>query len=530
MPGILRLKKSLKKHSPALVVVLIAFLYRLYHLGGLTLGWDESWHIMLARTRPLGAFFTAVSETAHPILYYGILRLAYSFADSVFLYRMISLFFGTLSIWFLYSILLEFQISKRFRICCLLLFSFSSDFTIIALSIRSYSCALSFTLLGFLFLIRAFKQINKSAHRMFAAICFSLGCLCHLQVCLPLSALFICLIVKQISNFLHKKPSALKFSKFEIGIYLCCLGVLGLQLLNLKFSGNTAESGLSYLAEHLYRGGGWPLNFVLENFLKLITLFIPPLISGSDRNYSFCISLGIFAVLMTLAIREKRSESKLSWLVKYLLVFCIVLSCIQVGFALMSIYPFGGRMRHQIISVTFTLILICVSLGQVFGNLRSKSKLFNASLVAAFLILNYLQILPAGKLSAYDDSFDNVPYFTGLQPDEVCKLDGFYLTSFSAVGFNSLLARASYTIEVDSNTKIQKIILNTPLCPNEIEWFVEDKFDWGFPSDLPNSFSSKKICERSKRDFKYLLPKNSWSPDSPGFIGNLPSGIKRCSS
>lgn len=145
----------------AWVIVALAFVLRLYRLADRNIWWDEGWTIWLGRMDPVAiALRTAVD--AHPPLHYWLMhywgRLA---GTDVFVGRLLSVFFGTLSLAVMYRLGAQAG-GVRLGLLAAFLLALARFHVWWSQDIKNYTLAGFFGLAGAWFVLRLFQAHGRS--------------------------------------------------------------------------------------------------------------------------------------------------------------------------------------------------------------------------------------------------------------------------------------------------------------------------------------------------------------------------------
>ena len=93
----------LRRYGLCLVLLLLAFALRLYHLGTPPLRWDEGWSLGLS-SLGWGEINRITALDVHPPLYYNLLKVWLSLGKTEFLTRFLSVLFGALTVPLAYAV------------------------------------------------------------------------------------------------------------------------------------------------------------------------------------------------------------------------------------------------------------------------------------------------------------------------------------------------------------------------------------------------------------------------------------------
>lgn len=131
---------------------------RLYNLAAISLWHDEAFSALLIKY-PWGEMMQRIAADVHPPFYYIVLRFwDYAFGDSLFALRAFSVFFGLLTIWFVYLFVKKAFVSERLALLSALLISVNPFQIQFSQEARMYTLGSFLIVLSSFILLYAFER------------------------------------------------------------------------------------------------------------------------------------------------------------------------------------------------------------------------------------------------------------------------------------------------------------------------------------------------------------------------------------
>ncbi len=177
-----------------LLVLLLAFALRFYHLDERALGTDETWSLRFTEQLATGTFFENVGTHAHPPFFYALMVPFWLVSDhSLYFLRFIMVLFGLLSIYLTY-LLGQKAFSERVGLLSSLLLALSPFHLIYSQQFRPYIFLMCLFVLSLLLLF-SYLKTKKTTPLVLLALVGVLSFYSHVFAAFFVAAEFILLAV-----------------------------------------------------------------------------------------------------------------------------------------------------------------------------------------------------------------------------------------------------------------------------------------------------------------------------------------------
>ena len=303
-----------------ILIFLLGFALRLYHIDTLDIWRDESFSINVA-TQPLHMILDITIKDIHPPLHLILLHFwMKAFGSSAFSVRMTSLIFGMLTIYFTYLLSTLVFSKPTYRLLTTLFVSLNPMLIIYSQEARCYSMFTTLTVAAIYFACRMNSKARLNTYFYF--ILFSiLGLYTHNLFTTFLASITIAIFIGILYPTSHciKLSLALRNSDFKraavsiVCISLCYLpwlSVMVQQYARIEYEGfwlqfnpirDVIDTYGWFFTSHKYNSSFTVLNWAAYNFIRI-----------------FAIWLSIGGIILEFGNRTKYSP-KLSWLVLLML-------------------------------------------------------------------------------------------------------------------------------------------------------------------------------------------------------------------
>lgn len=166
---------NIKKESIIVGLIIICFIFRIYKLDFQSPWGDELFTLInSSSSKTFGEIFDILKVDVHPPLYYYIVHVFFNiFGDSIFLARLISVFFAIVGMISLYFLAIELFNKRKIGVIAVALLVVNHFLIYYSQEARMYSMLFFTTTMSFLFLIKFIKKPSfKSAilHAFFALL------------------------------------------------------------------------------------------------------------------------------------------------------------------------------------------------------------------------------------------------------------------------------------------------------------------------------------------------------------------------
>jgi len=299
------LKSKTGKFSFFLVIILLlAFGLRFYHLGSRPLYQDEHFNTVEVAAQPLSFIIsTNLGSILYPLLLHFILPLG----DIAFTARLPAALFGFLSVWMIYLIG-KIIFSKKEALLAAFLSATAAHFIYFSQQARGYSGLLFFALCSFYFFLRSLQKGNLmwwASYLFFTAVAVYMYFFALIIIPAQIFFVIVCLLEQWIAK---KKPGEFSLSKKQLlcfSLSLVSIGVItfllylpvkhAVRYVDLKFMLTESITGL-------FRGGLTlnPLSFVADTLKRQLDYSANPALFFGKLAF---VLLGILACL-----KSKRRE------------------------------------------------------------------------------------------------------------------------------------------------------------------------------------------------------------------------------
>jgi 4-amino-4-deoxy-L-arabinose transferase-like glycosyltransferase len=346
-----------------LLLVCIVAAIPMFYLGATYyIEYDGYWHVFIAK-QTWSNLLTEYQATAHPPLFFFLLRAATVIGDNRLIYRLVSILSGIASVFVIGRIAGKLTGSAPTALLTAFVFGLSASTILISLEVRSYMLCAFFTLLAFYYYLDLVTLAPSPSDRR-ARIGFSLS-LC-LAVLSHYSALFFflaCLLAPICLAAMHADYRARLFSFLRVQWFAAILTIVPPAAIGVAlylFQGKTYATPLRYLSRFYFDPAAHEsrMAFLLRNLQNEYNLFSP--VGIDSRFQPALIALcGFTAVAIYLARIRSSSRDILRSIT--VAVFLLML-CIFMAASLRGRYPFGGADRHQFLLFPFLILTALVVL------------------------------------------------------------------------------------------------------------------------------------------------------------------------
>lgn len=319
------------------VILLLAAAHLMIALINLPTGFDEAWHIFIAKQGSLTDLWHEAVLSGHPPLYFLLVRAVALLIPAHMLVlsaRAISAGCALLSILLFASTPRAAAISRCATIAAVVAWILSPAFLVAAGSARSYSLMIFFIAAAALVLIRGLSQKCKPAlkEQLTLSLLIIMALTSHLSAILFLAALIIAL----------GASVSLRQSGLKDGLGIGWLAVVAIAVLTLSIFGQVDIGRHGYLKAFLYPGNGNFAMFIWTALLREAEVLLP--VSGSGN-------LLIAPLIILLGIEAWRRPA--GDIGRFFSAMPLLLVSIAGLLSLTGRYPFGGLARHQAIIAPF---------------------------------------------------------------------------------------------------------------------------------------------------------------------------------
>ena len=302
--------------------------------------YDGWWHVFISRQPLWFNFLAEVATTAHPPLYFLTLRAAQEILGyNRLAYRFVSLAAGIMTIPLVGVIARRLGCSRRASVLAALVVAVSESATIISCEVRSYSLALLFVLVAFVFLAELLTGTPDRWTIVILAASSGAAVATHYFGFLLVAAELTMIIVATAFPDARLRIRS-SVTPLAIGMTgLVVAGMISLYVLQVRrFAGR-----LNHLPAFFFDANA-PESapaFFLRNLRSFVNLFSPAANRGS---IALVVACAVGVLLGAGAVSLRRGPR---WPAATAALFALLLFSGIVAGSFAGLYPFGGDLRQQ---------------------------------------------------------------------------------------------------------------------------------------------------------------------------------------
>jgi 4-amino-4-deoxy-L-arabinose transferase-like glycosyltransferase len=338
-----------------LIVCLLAAIPRLYFATMHPLNYDEYWHVFVARQDTREALAVEWRSTAHPPLYYWLLKLSLLLGSNRLVYRLVSLVAGVAAVFVVGQIVRRLSRNPVVPYLAALTCALALPAVITSFEVRSYMWSTFCMLASFWFYLSMLD--TPSRWRI-----FSFSGLCCLALASNYAAVFFllaclgCLVYLSVMHWaaegrfpalVRERPASL-----AVGLLLPVATIFGLYWEHARGMAR-GQRQLLHLPAFYYRPetGESILAYLIRAVHQEINIFLPFPLREAAAIPVFVVTV----IVLTLAvIYLARQSAELSRRVPYVLV--LMISGGLLAASVRGVYPFGGLLRQQFVLFPFLVV------------------------------------------------------------------------------------------------------------------------------------------------------------------------------
>ena len=418
-----------------LFVCLLAAIPMFFFGATYYIDYDGYWHVFIARLDWRNMLVDS-KATAHPPLFFFLLKAVTKLGASGLVYRLVSILSGIGATFLIGQIAHKVTGSTALASLTAFIFGLSQSTLAVACEVRSYMLCSFFVLLSFylyLDIVRLDRARPAARTRIGFIICSCLAILSHYSAAF---FLFACLAAPVCMAALNDNYRARLWRFLSAEWRANVLTILPTATLGATlywFQGRIFAAPLPYIAQYYFDPGGTESRtaFLLRTSGTIIELFSPRFTSGWFRFAPTLFALcGIAATIIYYAwFRSSRNILADMTVV----VFLLMLGGFMAA-SLLGRYPFGGELRHQFLLFPFLVLSIilfldrlatltrlpqaraaALLLGAVAGSVNAKMNYnsfpnIRADLAAQDMIL-FRKLFPSPDVVLLDQ-FNTIIFFT----------------------------------------------------------------------------------------------------------------------
>jgi 4-amino-4-deoxy-L-arabinose transferase-like glycosyltransferase len=332
----------------ACIILLLAFLLRLWTAYGTFLNPDEALHYRVANKASLWIAYQFSLTTAHPPLLILFLYFWRKIGVSELALRFPSIIAGTAFCWILYK-WLSTRFDRNTGWIGLIFASFLPPLVALSAELRQYAFLLLFIVAATYLLDLAFDR-DSATSMLLCQICIYLAMLTHYSALLFTAALGIYALLRILK---HRPKTNVVFPWLigQLAAVALFVFLYSTHISQLKANGAANSTIEGWMRNSFYhRGQDNVLLFIVARTFGVFQFVFGQLAVGD-------VALLLFAAGVVLLIRKKPSNSALATL----LVLPFVLAC---GASISGLYPYGGT-RHSAFLALFAITGVSFLLAKI---------------------------------------------------------------------------------------------------------------------------------------------------------------------
>jgi 4-amino-4-deoxy-L-arabinose transferase-like glycosyltransferase len=368
-----------------LLVCIVAAIPMLYLGATYYIEYDGYWHVFIAK-QTWSNLLSEYQATAHPPLFFFLLRAATTLGDSRLIYRLVSILSGIGAVFVIGRIAGKLTGSTSAAVLTALTFGLSASVILISLEVRSYMLCAFFTLLAFYYYLDIVAMSPSQSYqtaRIGFSVSLSLAVLSHYSALLLFLACLGAPIFLAALNVDYRARllTFLRVRWFENSLTVLPPAAIGLAL--YLFQGRAYATPLGYLSRFYFDPAGPEsrMAFLLRNLQNTFNLFSPVSIGSNATFQPALIALCGFTAATVYSARIRGSSRDILRSITTA-VFLLMLGVFMAA-SVRGRYPFGGASRHQFLLFPFLILSIVVLLDRLIGAIPVR----NARVAALALML-----------------------------------------------------------------------------------------------------------------------------------------------
>ena len=437
------------------------------------LGFDEAWHVFASIVEPLRQFVAEIRGEAHPPLHYVILRMLHPVGEGLLRPRLASIVPGVASVVLGALCLRALRVGTPLVLLGALAFAIAPAAVNIAVCVRAYSLATMFTLLACLALFRLVRTDDAAAarrhgRRFVAAIL--------LATASEYSAMFVA--VGAVAAFAVLAATARERGWPFLRARFVETAVLGLGLgAALGYRRWTEVAAYNHVTD-LFRQPAESLGaFALRGVAANLSALLAPLAFPPTATTAVGLALVAAALLFLLVIyvaptSAARDPARAAVLVIHGTVWFVLFAA-----ALVHLYPFGGRMRHQFVLFPFLVLTAALVLDEI-GRIAPRPVRWLLPLALAVPIAaGARQSLTTSPL----EEFPPVPLWQASVREVRAALapgDAIYTGTYNQIGLFKSMRDCRWTHRDRRDDRLDRF---TAECGGRAVDVVRDQIFWTLP-------------------------------------------------
>lgn len=353
-------------------------------------GYDELWHTALAAVSPPWLSLQLISADVHPPLHYLLLRPLTRIGSEPFFPRLAAIVPSILSVPLWYLLLRKLRVKLAPALAATVILALSHSFIDVGVTVRSYSLATLLMLGGLWFwidLLPARAGTDPKPSRWSAVLSLGLfsAAFWTLYVTVFMTA---SLFIGTLLVLLLQRPGPpgtgiawRRFGGWPEWLAFVAVHLLGIAWMWLGWHHHGDHSITGHIDPLLPVAGQSTVDYLISGLRLEIGLYTP--LAGCGDGYRDACLWGLLLLIIGLFVHQLRrgnSAAAVIVLLPLLITAWLALS------GTLSLYPFGGYLRHQYILFPSLLLLLPLSLNAFWKRLPTLAQ---ALLLTAILVLTW---------------------------------------------------------------------------------------------------------------------------------------------
>ena len=339
----------------AAVLVVVAFLVRLWTAHGIFLNPDEALHFRLANQASLLQAYQQSLTSAHPPLLIVMLYYWRMLGSSELWLRLPAVISGVVFCWVFFK-WVERVAGKLAALVGLALVASLPPVVLLSAEVRQYGLLIAFLVCALYFLELAFAK-NSAGWMCAASVCLYLGILTHYSAVLFAAGLGVYALLK---IFVPERPRAGVIAVWAAGqvIALALIATLYKTHLAKLGAGQSRSPMQGWMSEYYLhnsyfeRGHDNPFAFAAGHSFGVFQFFFGQLVVGDLAAILFAVTLAML-LWGKFFKREVSNPQRLG-------IFFLTLFAAVVGASLAHVYPYGGTRQVALLVIP---AIACVGVG-----------------------------------------------------------------------------------------------------------------------------------------------------------------------
>lgn len=412
------------------MIAVLSALPMIYYGASARVEYDGWWHVFIARSDVWFLFWQESFRSAHPPLYYLLLRAVSSLGTEPLVYRSISILAAAIGAMALGAATWRVSRTRAAAVTCALAFALATSTVIIANEVRSYMLATAWLLLALPPYLTLARPGGDARTRVYFAGFMILALLTHYGVMLVFLATVAAPFALCFGFPAYRRAWSTAF-KARWRADLATLSPPAV-LMTVAYTWHMAlyRGPMAHLPDFYYSGEVPWWRFLTRNLVREIDLFSPVQLAGRGMLLQV-LGVGIVLAIPLLLfwwVRQERREPLAA-------LFPAILLLLTAAHMLGSIrghYPFGGGLRHQFFLFPFAVATLFLFFDRLLARLPPVLPRRSAIvlLAAGVLLTAYAQwrALPRPKAPLFEREF--AAFREAMPAPEAVYLDGFNLFAF----------------------------------------------------------------------------------------------------